>query len=724
MKVNTSNDTVVERSGLASDGSYGIIFNAKMAKILSDGLYSDKIQSIIRELSCNAVDSHVEAGKRDVPIEVHLPTMFEPWFHVRDFGMGLDHRQVVEIFTIYGASTKIHSDEFIGQLGLGSKSPFSYVDAYDVTAIKDGVERQYSMYKNEQGMPSVALLGERQTDEPNGVTIKMPARQTDFDRFKEKAAKVFRWFAVRPTITGVSSLEIKEVQTAFSGDGWTIRRRDSSYYASADANRPIALMGRVAYPIDSNAIEGLDRACKAILGTPLVIEFGIGDLEIAASREALGYDERTQKNVLVRIRQLLKELGQEFEKRMASATTEWEARQIFGDIFGNGGDFRYEFEQAYGNHGLSWNGKLIKEPHVVLKTTDIWQDKNNKPRLYGSYARYKRAHQQANHTDIAIRCTDRVTFVFNDLDKGGISRVNYLIETGSSNRDIWYFDDTGGKSQTEILDMLGNPPHVMASNLPKRPSTARTTKISMLRYQGNGNGTRCWTPVDVALEDGGLYVELDRWDVLRDGNKVEDLGEVINLARQIGIIAQDAIIYAPRGNLRKQVTESDDWVNIWDRVRNEVNRRLGPATLQVVADSIHYSAVASAARDPQLWRTNWHLRNPGQTFGLFVDAMRKLEANESRAQKDRSLIQLANHFGTKVQDAKPSVDAHALHLAVMGCYPMLGFVFADRYATRFIETRDTVNRITDYVNMVDDQHTLRAQAILDADMEMIVKTAA
>ena len=63
MKVSNFTNTVVERTGLADDGRFKIAFNAKMAKILADGIYSDKITSIIRELSCNAVDSHVESGQ-------------------------------------------------------------------------------------------------------------------------------------------------------------------------------------------------------------------------------------------------------------------------------------------------------------------------------------------------------------------------------------------------------------------------------------------------------------------------------------------------------------------------------------------------------------------------------------------------------------------------------------------------------------------------------------
>ena len=367
MKVDTANAAIVERNGLASNGEFSIQFNAKMAKILSDGLYSDKIQSVIRELSCNAVDSHVESGQADRSIEVHLPTTWEPWFHVRDFGVGLDHEQVIGIYTVYGASTKTNSNEFIGQLGLGSKSPFSYVDAFDVTARKNGVERQYSMYKSEDGMPSVAMLGEFATTEPNGVTVKMPVKQEDIRRFGEKAALVFSWFDVKPTITGVSELKIFEHNIAYQGAGWKIRRRNSSSYSSDPVNRPVALMGRVAYPLDANAINNLTVAQKTLLEIPSVLVFGIGELEVAASREGLGYDKRTQENIRCKLDVMLAEMSVEFEKKIATAVTEWEARQLFGEIFGSDGGFRYEFEKVFGNKGLQWQGQLIKDAHVTIK---------------------------------------------------------------------------------------------------------------------------------------------------------------------------------------------------------------------------------------------------------------------------------------------------------------------------------------------------------------------
>ncbi len=91
---------------------------------LSSGLYNDKIRAIIRELCCNAWDALVMAGKRGVSFEVHLPTDIEPTFRIKDWGVGLSHEDVMVLYCTYFQSAKTSSNETVGALGLGSKSPF------------------------------------------------------------------------------------------------------------------------------------------------------------------------------------------------------------------------------------------------------------------------------------------------------------------------------------------------------------------------------------------------------------------------------------------------------------------------------------------------------------------------------------------------------------------------------------------------------------------------
>ena len=87
--------------------------------LLRNQIYSNKTLAVIREYTTNAVDAHVESGKGDLPIEVTLPTKFEPTFKVRDFGSGLNDEEIKNLYTRYCKSTKRQSNSFTGQLGIG-----------------------------------------------------------------------------------------------------------------------------------------------------------------------------------------------------------------------------------------------------------------------------------------------------------------------------------------------------------------------------------------------------------------------------------------------------------------------------------------------------------------------------------------------------------------------------------------------------------------------------
>jgi hypothetical protein len=704
MKFDDSTDTVLERSGLSSEGQFGILFNAKMSKILSDGLYSDKIQSIIRELSCNAIDSHVEAKCGDLPIEVHLPSTLEPWFYVRDFGTGLDHKQVVDIYTIYGASTKTNSNEFIGALGLGSKSPFSYVDAFDVTARKNGVERQYSMFRNEKGKPDWALLGEFPTTEPNGVTVKMPVKQEDIRLFSEKAALVFSWFDIKPNITGVRDLNIPTHKILYEGNNWKIRERNRNVYNSGPSNQPIALMGRVAYPLDVNSISNLSPVQKVMLSIPTILMFNIGDLEVAASRESLGYDNRTQENIRKKLDLMLQELAENFEKKVATATTEWDARRIFGEIFGSDGGFRHEFQTAFSNKGLLWGNKLIKDSFVQLPLNSLWDpNKVSTPMLWRATHDYKSLRQIRYYETITIRCTNDIIIVFNDLDKGAQSRVNHLHQQNNCQQEILLFGSSDLKSIKQIVNMLGNPTYKLASQLPKRP-TSVSERVKMLTYRKNpyyNNGSNAWETVDVDLDDGGFYVLMDRYTV-KDGEVVRDnLYRIYELSVELGIINTKKSIYSPRAEMRKKVFAHNDWVNFFDFVRESVAKRLTPAVLQAIANINEYHRTTKSSHVNELWQNVSNIKNSQGTFAKFADAMRVLHNLNKTYEKHHLLIELSKIMDKPINLPPPSVETTKLYNAVISTYPMLDLITTVNYYDKSIDSRKAAI-YSNYINMVDE----------------------
>ena len=275
------NEAIV--SNVGEIGEFRIRNSAKAFNILSSGLYANKIRAIIRELSCNAVDSHVAAGKSDTPFDVHLPNQLEPWFAIRDYGTGLSHDQVKNIYTTYFESTKTDSNNFIGALGLGSKSPFSYTDNFTVTAVKDGVKGIYTAFINEHGVPSIALMTQESSDEPSGVEVRFSVNDRwDFDKFRQEARQVYTYFALRPVVSGANNFEFNTVV-------YDSKDIVPGVHQVKDSGNSVAVMGNIAYPIDIPKADTSLGELRNLLSCGVEMHFAIGELDFQASREGLSY---------------------------------------------------------------------------------------------------------------------------------------------------------------------------------------------------------------------------------------------------------------------------------------------------------------------------------------------------------------------------------------------------------------------------------------------------
>ena len=142
---------------------FGIDFNGKAFKVLINSIYADKIQSIVRKIWSNCLDGHTMAGKEHVPFEVKLPTIQDPVFQARDFGIGLSPEDIENVYKTLFRSTKEESDFTVGRYGLGSKTPFAYTDTFQVTSIFDGVKTYYSAVIASDGIPDMHTMGQEET---------------------------------------------------------------------------------------------------------------------------------------------------------------------------------------------------------------------------------------------------------------------------------------------------------------------------------------------------------------------------------------------------------------------------------------------------------------------------------------------------------------------------------------------------------------------------------
>jgi hypothetical protein len=272
----------IQRSGPFKEKTFTIAANAHAFEILSSRLYTDTMLAIVRELSTNAADAHTEAGNSDKPFDVHLPNMMEPYFSIRDYGTGLSPEAVDKVYTTYFESTRNNSNDFTGALGLGSKSPFSYTDMFTVVSYHNGTAYTYSAFKGEAGEPTVALMDERPTDQPNGLEIKIDTKPGHDWEFRDKARRIYTHFPVKPNIRG-ARVEYPTAKPVLSGEGWALYKGDSP-----SGEKVAVVMGKVCYAASrSKVTHNLGYSGQLMLDVP------IGTCSIAANREELQYDDKT-----------------------------------------------------------------------------------------------------------------------------------------------------------------------------------------------------------------------------------------------------------------------------------------------------------------------------------------------------------------------------------------------------------------------------------------------
>lgn len=332
MKLHTTNDKI-NMSGVTAR-QFKMKASAKAFSILSSTMYKNPILAIVRELACNAYDAHVAAGTLTTPFDVHVPNSLECHFSIRDYGIGLSEQQIDDIYTTYFESTKSDSDDYVGALGLGSKSPFSYADSFTVVSYFHGMKYAYAAFIGSDGIPSIAKLHEEETTEPNGLEVSFAVKQNDIHKFIEATQNFFAtWTSMSPRVIGSDGnfTTIKSIERGvLSGDNWFI---DSSTVLK----HAIVIQGNVPYPVQLDSINTHERftalsnqmrksISKLVSSFPLVVVVPIGKLDFAASREELQYTEITINSLIDELVNVSNRLGQLLIDQLVEIESLWEAK--------------------------------------------------------------------------------------------------------------------------------------------------------------------------------------------------------------------------------------------------------------------------------------------------------------------------------------------------------------------------------------------------------------
>jgi hypothetical protein len=275
--------------------------NLEIIMELLSKLYSKPIHTPIKEYCANARDANREANAK-TPIRIVIPSRLEPTLRIRDYGNGLSPEQVREVFTVYGCSTKTHTNSQTGGFGIGAKSAWAYTDSFTVTSWHGGTKRMYLCHKS-GGTASMQLLSEEASDAPTGVEIGIAAKPGDLQTFKEAVSEAVKCWQPeeRPTVVGM------DITWADFGDKYKIC--DGIYCIEDRASNygdKIILDGFVyKCPIDIK-IRGMHKRVAVVANT--------GDVDPAPTREALKNNDKLDKFVA----QIRTQIYNEMQQRMAN----------------------------------------------------------------------------------------------------------------------------------------------------------------------------------------------------------------------------------------------------------------------------------------------------------------------------------------------------------------------------------------------------------------------
>ena len=331
--------------------------NAHTFRILSDSIYSDKPLAVVRELSCNAWDSHIAAKKEDVPFHVHLPNSYEPYFSIKDFGVGLSDSDIMELYCTYGGTNKDKSNDFTGGFGLGSKSPFAYTDQFTVSSIFGGSKSVFNAFIGEDGSPQVMKTSETPSTEPNGLEVKVPVEPRDFNSFRSKAQDIYPRFPVLPLLDGVTNFQLDQVKYLLEGDNFRVIEK-----------------------------HGYGRA--------------------RASREQLNYDDKTEATIIAKVDLAIAELQKKFQESLKGVTSYYSACLVFHSF-----DIGTSSLNNVIREGATFEGRELSGSFKVKEVEGI---------NFKSYSYYDLKKVRPNGTNTAtpyIYPKEDATFYYNDREK-------------------------------------------------------------------------------------------------------------------------------------------------------------------------------------------------------------------------------------------------------------------------------------------------------------------
>lgn len=387
--------------GVDTSNSMRMNLNAQSYELLLSNLYSDPLGSTIRELSTNAVEANQASGTTN-KVVIQLPNALSTDLIIKDYGTGLDDKEIDKYLNCLFSSSKGGSNDAMGGFGLGSKSPLALVDTFYLSSVKNGIQYDYMWIKERGQIPTPIFQGSDEVDDKeNGITITVPLGSSSkvplhnlsshvkqavnrqlfgfkdlvrvvedasvpYDKMVDVTDKVITWKPILdlPSITFFEKLENRN------------QSNNNSYYGYGRNNAYDQLFIRVGTVVYRyNAAGNLDfnwmsQYIKNARDFVLTINVPIGKLDIPMSREEIN---TTSENLKV-ITEVLKKARDEIAKEYNNIPFNFDVGAI---------DYHKQLKTYSNNSSLKYNisakvDKLEKHDSKLLtKITDYIRHAND-----------------------------------------------------------------------------------------------------------------------------------------------------------------------------------------------------------------------------------------------------------------------------------------------------------------------------------------------------------
>lgn len=309
--------------------NFNFELNGKTFKALFSDIYTDKIGSVVREIASNCRDSHVEAGKADVPFDIKIGSdgFSSNIISFTDYGVGMSKRDIKKLFTSFFSSTKDKDNNAIGGFGIGSKSPLAYTNQFTVTSIKDN-KKNVAVITKIDNVPQYSLvIDDYPTDSENMTVVTIPIEDKDVGKFL-KAIKEQLWL-----FNPLPNVEVDSEDFSFDNRKLIFEDGDVGVYYNDSKRSPeynvFIDIGGIPYIfVHNKSFAHVHKYFTVVYKQP------IGKYELTLSRESISLSVDDKENIFSEINRSVNRFQAFIEKQDIDY---WlENRYMFASMAANG----------------------------------------------------------------------------------------------------------------------------------------------------------------------------------------------------------------------------------------------------------------------------------------------------------------------------------------------------------------------------------------------------